>query len=564
MKSRYYQHELDLLRVMAAEFSKAHPAVAPLLSGPSSDPDVERLLEGTAYLTGQLSQSLDEGYDRIAESIAALVLPQLLRDIPSCTMLQFSPKGTLRETLEIPKGTRVASVEVDGIPCVFSTAYPVELAPLRLADATLTVGAGRACSLRLDFDVLFPPALPAVKRLRLHLRGQRTDALMRHYTLSNHTRSIVFEWGDTRHTLPGNALSQVGFAPEEWLFPYPPTAWPGYRSLQEYFVLPEKFLFVDLLCPNFPGPKPEVRSFSCTFDFGGLPAEETVTFSPGDFALFATPAVNLFPFETTPIRIDQSQDDYLICANASPSQAYVPYSVKEVRMVGPTSSRISPPLLGLGLNVDPFTPSYSLRRSADGSKDMRLLLHYPPDARPPEPETVSLSALYTNGGLPAKLHTGDVRIPLSTSPSLADFTNITPPTPPVDAPGEGNVLWSVLAHLHLNYLPMADAETLRALLEIYLPRQMDALYGGANRMRLESLREVRSETLDHIWRGHPIRGTAIEIRLDEKGFSNVGDMHLFGLILATFLNEYSTINSFVHVHVSDTLNRYGFSWQKHP
>ncbi len=56
MFNRYLQ-ELSNLRDLGAEFSKAHPENASMLSGRRSDPDVERLLEGTAFLTALLSSS---------------------------------------------------------------------------------------------------------------------------------------------------------------------------------------------------------------------------------------------------------------------------------------------------------------------------------------------------------------------------------------------------------------------------------------------------------------------------------------------------------------------------
>ena len=129
----YYQRELERLRNLAAEFSREHPAIAPLLAGPSADPDVERLLEGSAYLTGQLTRKLEQSYERIAENLSALVLPQLLRDIPSSTIVRFSPKAALKACQLIPKGSRLGSKEIDGVSCIFSTAAPVELAPMRLS-----------------------------------------------------------------------------------------------------------------------------------------------------------------------------------------------------------------------------------------------------------------------------------------------------------------------------------------------------------------------------------------------------------------------------------------------
>jgi type VI secretion system protein ImpG len=40
--------------------------------------------------------------------------------------------------------------------------------------------------------------------------------------------------------------SSSGFAEDEALIPYPKTVYPGFRLLQEYFTLPQKFAFFDV------------------------------------------------------------------------------------------------------------------------------------------------------------------------------------------------------------------------------------------------------------------------------------------------------------------------------
>ena len=50
MFNRYYEDELAFLREMGAEFARANPAAAPFLAERGADPDVERLLEGFAFL----------------------------------------------------------------------------------------------------------------------------------------------------------------------------------------------------------------------------------------------------------------------------------------------------------------------------------------------------------------------------------------------------------------------------------------------------------------------------------------------------------------------------------
>ena len=44
-------------------------------------------------------------------------------------------------------------------------------------------------------------------------------------------------------SLPAKAIKLVGFAENEGLIPYPQTVYPGFRLLQEYFTLPQKFAF---------------------------------------------------------------------------------------------------------------------------------------------------------------------------------------------------------------------------------------------------------------------------------------------------------------------------------
>jgi type VI secretion system protein ImpG len=47
-------------------------------------------------------------------------------------------------------------------------------------------------------------------------------------------------------TLGPEIVHAVGFDPEEALLPWPRLAPDGYRLVQEYFTLPQKFLFLDL------------------------------------------------------------------------------------------------------------------------------------------------------------------------------------------------------------------------------------------------------------------------------------------------------------------------------
>lgn len=565
MRSHYYERELDHLRRLAAEFSRAHPALAPLLSGPSSDPDVERLLEGTAFLTGLLSQKLDESYTALGERLTSLVLPQLLQDIPSCTILRFVPKPALAESAPVPKGSEAASVKIDGTACIFTTAYPVELHPLRLAFAGMDARPGQAARLRLDFELRgLPLDQWKAKSLRLHLAGPRTAAANRLAFLCRNVARIRLAGEEGEHLLPAGSLAPVGFGPDDALFPYPPTAYPGFRLLREYYVFPEKFFFFDILNLDSWTKRGNGSGFSCTFEMREPLQGEAPPCETDDFVLFATPALNLFPYDTSPIQADHRQTGYRVRANTSQADAYCPCQVLEVRGVVPGTRSAREYSPRFAAPDGSFGAAYTVQRRVSGEgRELFIALQYPPGSEVPETEILSLKALYSNGALPERLKIGDVCVATASSPSLAEFANLSPPSAPVPAPAGGDTIWPMLAHLHLNYLPLAGAETLRALLSAYLPQKADALSAiGANKKRIESIVRVEAAEVDRLWKGRPVRGTDVTVTLDESGFGSAGGMYFFSMVLACFLQEYAAINSFVRVRVTDTLNRNSFQWQE--
>src|SRR5262249_18676828 len=77
--NKYYQDELAYLRELGREFAQAYPQLAPMLADRGGDPDVERLLEGTAFLTARVREKLDDELPEAIHAIAELIFPQLVR-----------------------------------------------------------------------------------------------------------------------------------------------------------------------------------------------------------------------------------------------------------------------------------------------------------------------------------------------------------------------------------------------------------------------------------------------------------------------------------------------------
>ena len=87
--NHHYQSELTALRQLGKRFAERSPALAPFLGQSGRDPDVERLLEGFAFLSGRLRQKLDDELPVLILSLMILLWAMYMRPLPSFIMLQF-------------------------------------------------------------------------------------------------------------------------------------------------------------------------------------------------------------------------------------------------------------------------------------------------------------------------------------------------------------------------------------------------------------------------------------------------------------------------------------------
>ncbi len=87
-----FQLELSRLRELAAGFADANPALAPLLNGSMTDPDVERLLDAVAFHNDLLERKLRVDFPKLIHQLADIILPHYLRPIPATTVIGFTPK----------------------------------------------------------------------------------------------------------------------------------------------------------------------------------------------------------------------------------------------------------------------------------------------------------------------------------------------------------------------------------------------------------------------------------------------------------------------------------------
>lgn len=554
MINKYYQQELYHLRELAAEFSRAHPALAPLLGGQSPDPDVERLLEGSAFLTGMLREKLDDEFPEIVHGLMQMLFPHYLRPIPAATIMEFLPKSGLMETINVPAGTELGSVPVDGTECTFRTSYGLDVHPLSVTRATFLDPPGMPRAIRLDFTLNgLAPADWKADSLRLHFSGNYSRAADRYLSLKRYCRSVRLLQGAREWDLPRDCVNEAGFDDRETLFPYPAHSYPGYRILQEFFLLPEKFLFLDITGLDRWTDRDDAPDFSLQFELDGsspdLPWVET-----DNFVVNAVPAINVFPHSAEPVRVDHMQPEYRIRPSGKHPTHYQVFSVQRVRGVRQGAGGVR--------TFEPFemfsTPSrenpiYSTTQRLSPIRDQvetSLALAYTGSPDDTVQETLSIDTLCTNAALPESLRYGDICRPTDTSPALMDFRNIIPPTSPLQPPLGKQQLWKLLSHMSLSYLSIADVDSLKALLDLYIFSEgRDRARVGANKKRVEGVRSLKVEPHDRLVGGAVIRGSEITMEVDGSSFAGAGDVYLFGSVLNAFLAGYACINSYTRMRM---------------
>lgn len=573
----YYLEELQFLRELGEEFSRAHPNEAHLLSGPGRDPEVERLLEGFAFLAGRVRQKLDDEFPELLHGLINLIWPHYLRPLPSMSLLEFSPLlQARRQSQRVPRGTEVESIPVEGTACRFRTCTDVLLNPISLEEVTIETRSSGLPVLCLDFRIWNKVRLETLELdpLRLFLHGEKAATTALYLHLSRHVE-------ECRVTAPGKReggegagvagvaggagvagayrrlrLEPVGFGDEEALLPYPPSSFPGYRHLQEYFALSERLLFIDVrglvgleelgIGERF---RIEVR-FDRQLTPNLRPTREEIR-------LYCTPIVNLFAHEGDPIRLDRTRTEYRLRPSGRDPFHFEVFTVDRVTSFAPGAAEEHevPAFDSFAHAADgEQTVSYALRlRSSvvDNRLDVYVGFADPRGAPAlPEAETVAFRLTCTNRQLPEALRAGDIHVPTDSSPAFVQFRNLIAPTPSVPPPLDGDLHWRLLSHLSLNYLPLVSVEALRGVLSLYnFPALRDPRAARANALRLEGIHGVRAEPTERLVRGALLRGTAITLEVLEDRFAGDGDLYLFATLLNEMFALSATLNSFTQLSV---------------
>ena len=573
MSQNYFQDELRYLRDVGPEFARMNPEIARLLGDRGTDPDVERLLEGFAFLSGRIRQKLDDDLPEITASLMSLLWPHYLRPVPSMTILELLPDlNAMQAPLSVPAGAGFSSLPVDGTSCRYRSAWPVSLRPWAIEDVRLETMAASPFRLVMRFRCSPKSTLENLEldHVMLHLAGDPAASFFLYLLMAAHVEAVTISNGSDNHNRPELAVDPrcvqaAGLSREEGVLPYPKQSFPGYRLLQEYLAFKERFLFVSVSGLDKAVQALELEStLEIAITFNRL-FEDYPVVTRDNVRLHCVPIINLFAQPADPIRSKHDRTEHLLLpskAGAADRRHLEVFSVDQVAglsLADSPESRTYEPFYsfrhhGFGAGGAPayyqthVRPNVATNDPRDGTD---TYVSFVPAAGATEifaEETLSMELTCTNRDLPAALRAGDITQPTDSSPPGVRFRNLLKPTQTIPPPLGRALHWRLVSHMALNYISITDADRLREVLRVYdFLSAYDAQQAKANERMREGILEVKPVYCERLLRGCAVKGTRLEIVLHEDHFAGEGDAYLFGVVIERFLALYATINGFTQL-----------------
>jgi len=590
----HYQRELQFIREMGMEFAKSHPKIAAGLDlggTECADPYVERLLESFAFLTARIQLKMEAEFPRFTQHLLEMVYPHYLSPLPSMAVVQFKPDlngGVTENGFVLSRHTRlISNSSVQGrTKCEFQTAHELKLWPLQLTEAGYLPlgeavryaglgikGVEAGLRLRLETVLDMPFQKLGIDRLPVYLHGSGAVPLQLYELIVGHTLAVVIQpSGQTpawRQQLGKSAVKPMGFKPEHALLPYTAPSFQGYRLLQEYFALPQRFLFVEIGDLQSAVKRCSQTALELVILLDKSIPEMEELASADNFALYCTPAINLFPKRTDRVHLSHLSTEHRLVADKTRQYDFEIHSVLNVTGYGSADAdeQTFRPFYSnqqeMGLQGDfayytlsrqptlaPVNAGNKIKSDYLGSEIFISLVDAGETPYRSDLKQLGANVLCTNRDLPKLMLVGEgaTDFTLEISAPVDAVCCLVRPTDPKPSHAEGEHAWRLISHLSLNYLSLVNndetqgATALRDLLRLY-GEYADAFVAK----QIEGLLAVNSHfVVLRVPVSGPMsfgRGVEITVTFDDSAFEGASSF-LLGAVLENFFCKYVSINSF--------------------
>lgn len=615
---KYYEEELRHVREVAADFGSQHPLVAGQLrlrKDGCDDPFVERLLEGFAFLAARVNLKLDEQYPVFAQSLLESVYPSLLSPTPAMGIIELFASESMSAATTVPRGTELTGLLDDSSTtrCLFRTAQEVKLLPLKvfsdlekgaryydrdLSALHLPKIASSRAAIKLQFELTNTEtdfgSIDEIDEMTFFIRGDLSAAGRLHEELI--ARSIELFVGEE---IPGKKpkyqllkpgvdvkIEAGGFSPEEALLPPDLRVFEGHRILREFSSMPERLLFVKIKGIGAALGKVRSNTASIVLGFSRPSLDVAKIVAPDSFALNVTPVINLFEQRTDQVKVEAGFHEAIIHVNKTKPLDYEIFSVNSVEglTAGSGFRKEFHPFYrdrSVSLN-DNNQAYYSLQRKPrllssserlNGAVSKYLgddlyisLVDSDHQLTDPDVDALSVKVTCSNRHLPLSmpLFSSDTDLIPEGGTGVASVRWLIPPSNPTESLVKANGSWSLINHLSLNYQSLLDVDDeqsspLKDMLRIYFNSESEE-----GKEWIMGIQSIDSKPIVERYPGSgPVaytRGIEVTLVLDEYRFGGASAF-LFGLVVAQFIAQHVTINSFVRTNINSSSRGHLYSWR---
>ncbi|MCG5076763.1 type VI secretion system baseplate subunit TssF [Paraburkholderia tagetis] len=385
-------------------------------------------------------------------------------------------------------------------------------------------------------------------------------------------------------TLGPESVVHEGFDADQALFPPSSRGFEGYRILREHFAFAARNLFFSVrgLRQAFEASRGECIELLLLIDGDDADLERSIDAT--HLALDCTPAINLFPKRTERIPVTPGTSEYRLMVDRTRALDYEIFAVKRVighraGAAGHTGAQgahgaqgmqgdcaFHPLYMARADDAEESGAYFSVRRETRlvGTQARRsglrsnyagtdVYVSLVDRRRAPFDEHIELlsaDTLCTNRDLPLHLAAAGVAdLTLKISAPVSRVRIVRGPSAPRPPLAQDEANWRLIAHLGLNYQPLADiddeagAQRLREQLEIYADPSDAPL--------ARRIRGIRRLACEPVFRRLPVagplvygRGVRVELTVDDHAFA--GDSpYVLGAALEQFFARHASINAFV-------------------
>jgi len=364
-----YTREQLYMREMLQEFAQDHPKVARRLgiqAGEIGDPYVERLVQAFAWEAARASLWIDAAFPEFTLPGLETVYPNYTRPTPSISIVRLH-QGFRRGGGSVASRRSAAHVRVrrgtlfqsdvppgESAQCIFSSCQEVMLYPLEITHAKLTgvppdipaltrsalygqVQGALRLTLRVTNAELFS-SMENPDRLPIYLAGDEAIASHLFELLHSSVLGVVVGapgmMNDEEHPpclTVGGGVADETMEPGACALPPCGEKWHGFNLLHEFFACPSRFYFFTLTqlqkgLDQLYGQEAEIVIL-----LDRPPGALAHQVDASRFALFCTPAINLFPGVPASFPLLPNETESLVRPDLQRPSDYEVYSIHTVQ-----------------------------------------------------------------------------------------------------------------------------------------------------------------------------------------------------------------------------------------